>query len=305
MLKRVFLFIAMNIAIMLTVSISLFVISAVFGVNLTGYNTDIVSLALYSGVIGFSGAFISLALSRWMAKKSYGIEPIDPESLHTYDSESQAVYRSVERLSRAANIPMPEVGIYESSEANAFATGPSKSKSLVAVSRGLLETMTRDEIDGVIAHEVAHIANGDMVTMTLLQGVLNTMVVFLSRIIANFADSYFRSSDDESSGPSWIYFVVSIVLDILLGFLAHFVLMAFSRHREYRADAGSAQIGSTSNMIAALKKLQTLSHNPHTAATEKDPQVSMKISGGESWSEWFMSHPPLEKRIAALQNRSL
>lgn len=188
MFKRIGLFVLTNIAIMAMISIVLFIVSSVFGLRLSGYGTSMFELLIYSAIIGFTGSFISLAISRWIAKRSYNIELIDDKNLHKYNEKEQFIYKIVHRIAQNEHIITPEVGVYSSEEVNAFATGPSKNKALVAVSSELLNVMDKDEIEGVVAHEMAHILNGDMVTMTLLHGVLNTFVVFLSRLIAGAID---------------------------------------------------------------------------------------------------------------------
>ena len=214
-----------------------------------------------------------------MAKRSYDIQLIDEKNLHQYHEKEQFVYKIVHRIAQAEHIVTPEVGIYQSEEANAFATGPSKNKALVAVSIGLLDAMDKDEIEGVIAHEMAHILNGDMVTMTLMQGVVNTFVVFLSRLIAGAIDRALAGDNEESSGPSMTYFIASIVLDIIFGLLAQIVLMAFSRHREYRADAGSAKYAGKSKMVKALERLKEITEKTQIEPNEKEPMAAFKISG--------------------------
>lgn len=300
MFKRIFLFLLTNIAIIVVINIVLFVLSSVFGINITAYGFDYVSIFLFALVVWFTWSFISLAISKWMAKKAYGVQVLNKEELHGFDPKMRIVFDVVEDLSERHHIKMPEVGYYESSDPNAFATGPSKNNSLVAVSTGLLHSMDKDEIEWVIGHEMAHVLNGDMVTMTLLQWVLNTFVVFIARVVANIADK-FLSGDEESSGPSWVYFVVSIVMEILLGILASMIAMWFSRHREYRADAWSAMFLGKQKMIKslqALKKMQSL------AMGDDEKLASMKISTRKRW--WIMalfsSHPDLDDRIQALEN---
>ena len=214
-----------------------------------------------------------------MAKRSYDITLIDEKNLHQYSEKEQFIYKIVHRIAQIEHITTPEVGIYQSEEANAFATGPSKNKALVAVSSGLLYAMDKDEIEGVVAHEMAHILNGDMVTMTLMQGVVNTFVVFLSRLIAGVIDRALASNDRESSSPSIVYFLASIILDIIFGLLAQIILMAFSRHREYRADAGSAKYVGKTKMIKALEKLKEITERTHIEPNEKEPMAAFKISG--------------------------
>jgi heat shock protein HtpX len=240
--------------------------------------------------MGFGGAFISLLMSKWMAKMSTGAEVIT----QARNADEAWILETVQRLSQRAGIEMPEVAIYDG-EPNAFATGAFKNSALVAVSTGLLQGMTRDEVEAVLGHEIAHIANGDMVTLTLIQGVLNTFVVFLSRVIGYFVDSLTRSKDDESSGPGWGYYVTSIVLDIVLGFVASMIVAWFSRQREFRADEGSAQLlGQKQPMINALARLGQMQ-----AGTLPASVSAMGITG--DLSKLFASHPPLEERIAALQ----
>jgi heat shock protein HtpX len=240
--------------------------------------------------MGFGGAFISLLMSKWMAKMSTGAVVI----AQARNADEAWILETVQRLSQRAGIEMPEVAIYDG-EPNAFATGAFKNSALVAVSTGLLQGMTRDEVEAVLGHEIAHIANGDMVTLTLIQGVLNTFVVFLSRVIGYFVDSLTRSKDDTSSGPGWGYYVTSIVLDIVLGFVASMIVAWFSRQREFRADEGSAQLlGQKQPMINALARLGQMQ-----AGTLPASVSAMGITG--DLSKLFASHPPLEERIAALQ----
>jgi heat shock protein HtpX len=239
------------------------------------------------------GAFISLQLSRWIAKRATGVHLIDGR---TGDPQLDWLYQTVERLTRQANLPMPEVGVYNSGEVNAFATGPSKSRSLVAVSAGLMRAMRPEEIEGVLAHEVAHIANGDMVTMTLLQGVMNAFVMFFARVIA----SVITRSDDERRGGGGMYFLVVIVLQIVLGILASLVTAWFSRHREFRADAGGAHLAGRERMLGALRRLAA---NRELVDTQHQALATMKINDVPAWMVLFSTHPPLEQRIAALQNQ--
>lgn len=258
--------------------------------SLTGIQAqDATGLLLMAALFGFSGSLISLFLSKTMALRTVGAEVIkQPRN----DMERWLV-NTVRSQAERANLPMPDVAIYHSEDVNAFATGPSKNNSLVAVSTGLLRAMTQDEAEAVLAHEVAHIKNGDMVTMTLLQGVLNTFVIFVSRMIAKVVSS---NRDGESS--TGIYFLVSMVLEILFGFLASMIAMWFSRYREFRADAGSAELVGKHKMIAALQRLQRL-HEPQ----ELEGQLAAFAINGKrgGLAALFMSHPPLEKRIAALQ----
>jgi heat shock protein HtpX len=268
------------------------IVASLLGVNryLTANGLNLSALLGFSIIMGFGGAFISLLMSKWMAKMSTGAVVI----AQARNADEAWILETVQRLSQRAGIEMPEVAIYDG-EPNAFATGAFKNSALVAVSTGLLQGMTRDEVEAVLGHEIAHIANGDMVTLTLIQGVLNTFVVFLSRVIGYFVDSLTRSKDDESSGPGWGYYVTSIVLDIVLGFVASMIVAWFSRQREFRADEGSAQLlGQKQPMINALARLGQMQ-----AGTLPASVSAMGITG--DLSKLFASHPPLEERIAALQ----
>ncbi|NNH94721.1 protease HtpX [Pasteurella multocida] len=280
-MMRILLFLATNMAVLVVFNIIL---------SLTGIQAqDATGLLLMAALFGFSGSLISLFLSKTMALRAVGAEVIkQPRN----DMERWLV-NTVRSQAERANLPMPDVAIYHSEDVNAFATGPSKNNSLVAVSTGLLRAMTQDEAEAVLAHEVAHIKNGDMVTMTLLQGVLNTFVIFVSRMIAKVVSS---NRDGESS--TGIYFLVSMVLEILFGFLASMIAMWFSRYREFRADTGSAELVGKHKMIAALQRLQRL-HEPQ----ELEGQLAAFAINGKrgGLAALFMSHPPLEKRIAALQ----
>ncbi|MDW3681688.1 protease HtpX [Cupriavidus sp. CV2] len=291
-MKRVLLFLATNLAVMLVLSFT----ASLLGVNrfLTGNGLNLGMLLAFAALMGFGGSFISLLMSKTIAKWSTGAQVI------TQPSNGTEVWlvQTVQKLADRAGLPMPEVAIYEG-EANAFATGATKKSSLVAVSTGLLQTMSHDEVEAVLAHEVAHIANGDMVTLTLIQGVVNTFVIFLARIVGYFVDSMLRKNDEESSGPGIGYMITVVVCEIVFGILASIVVATFSRHREYRADAGAAKLmGSPTPMVAALRRL---------GGMEADglPQnmQAMGIAGGKSWLSLFSSHPPIEQRIAALQAR--
>jgi heat shock protein HtpX len=245
----------------------------------------------FAAIMGFGGAFISLLISKPMAKWTTGAQVINqPQS-----ADEAWLLDTVRQLSQRAQLDMPEVAIYEG-EPNAFATGAFRNSALVAVSTGLLQGMTREEVEAVLAHEVAHIQNGDMVTLTLVQGVLNTFVVFLSRVIGYAVDSFLRKNDEQNTGPGIAYYVTSIVLDIVLGIAASIVVAWFSRQREFRADAGAAALmGRKQPMVNALQRLQ------HMQSEGLPPSLqAMGISGG--LGKMFSSHPPLEERIAALQN---
>ncbi|MGQ9724142.1 MAG: protease HtpX [Tepidimonas sp.] len=287
-MKRILLLVLTNIAVMAVLLIT----TRILGVDrfLTANGLNVTALAIFSLVIGFGGAFISLLMSKPMAKWTTGMVIINQPS----NADEAWIVETVRRFADKAGIGMPEVGIYEG-DPNAFATGAFKNDALVAVSTGLLRNMTREEVEAVIGHEVAHIANGDMVTMTLIQGVLNTFVVFLSRVIGFVVDSFLRRGDSENSGPGIGYLVTSIVMEILLGFLAAIIVAWFSRQREFRADAGAAALmGRKQPMINALARLGGL----EPGALPQGMQA-LGITGGIG--KLFSTHPPIEERIAALQ----
>jgi heat shock protein HtpX len=287
-MKRILLFVVTNLAIIVALSIVLSLL------GITGYvregQLDIGALLVFCFAWGMGGAFISLLISRAIAKWMMGVKLVDGRS---GNAELDWLHQTVHRLTQQANLPMPEVGFYESPEVNAFATGPSKRRSLVAVSSGLLRTMRREEVEGVLAHEVAHIQNGDMVTMTLIQGVVNAFVMFLARIIA-FA---VRQGSD-SRNAYFLSFVVMIVLQIVFGFLGMIVVAWFSRAREFRADAGGAALAGRGSMVAALRRLM----DTRQLVDNREPALAtLKISGGRSWMALVSTHPPLEARIRALE----
>ena len=286
-MKRIMLFVMTNIAVMVVVGI----VTSLLGVGrYTGTNTG--QLMIFSLVVGFSGAIISLLMSKSMAKMSMGLKIINQPA----NADEAWIVDTVRKFADKSGIGMPEVAIYEG-EPNAFATGAFKNSALVAVSTGLLQGMTREEVEAVIGHEVAHVANGDMVTMALIQGVMNTFVVFASRVIGSLVDGFLRRNNDESSGPGIGYYVTTIVLDIVFGFLAGIVVAWFSRQREFRADAGAAQLmGNPRHMIAALQRLGGM--HAEGAAMPKN-LAAMGIAGGIG--KLFSTHPPMEQRIAALQ----
>jgi len=297
-MKRVFLFVALNILVVVTISILLSVLG--IGPYITAYGLNYYSLMAFCLLWGMAGAFISLALSRIMAKWMMGVRLIDQNSR---DSQERLLVQSVYRLARAAGLStMPEVGVYESPEVNAFATGPTRARSLVAVSRGLLDRMNHEEVEGVLGHEIAHVANGDMVTMTLLQGVVNAFAMFLSRAIAYAISQAMRSDRDErSSGPTFLTFIIQMVLQVVFLILGSMLVAWFSRYREYRADAGGARLAGRTSMIRALQRLQS-----YQGLEDKEAQAamaSMKISSKPSGClRLFSTHPPLEERIERLQN---
>jgi len=289
--KRVLLFVTVNILIMVTLTTVMGVLGV--GPYLTKQGLNYESLAIFCLLWGFGGAFISLGLSRIMAKWMMGVQIID-SSMN--QPELQSLVSRVHQLSKAAGLNiMPEVGIYDSPEINAFATGPTKNRSLVAVSSGLLNSMNKQEVDGVLAHEVAHIANGDMVTMTLVQGVVNAFVMFFARVAGYFASQFV----EEEKRPM-VQFGIVLALEIILGMLGMIVVSAFSRMREYRADQGGAKLSGRDNMIAALERLK---RNYERTVMEDQPALAtMKISGKTGgFAKWFSTHPDLDDRIVRLK----
>ena len=288
-MKRIFLFVLTNLAVVVVLGI----VASLLGVNrfLTPQGLNLGMLLGFALVIGFGGAIISLLISKPVAKWSAGVRIIkEPQN-----ADEAWIVETVRKLADKAQIGMPEVGIFDG-EPNAFATGAFKNSALVAVSTGLLQGMTREEIEAVIGHEVAHIANGDMVTMALIQGVMNTFVVFLSRVIGYAVDSFLRKGSDNNSGPGMGYYISTIVLDIVLGFAAAIVVAWFSRHREFRADAGAARLmGRTQPMMNALARLGGMVPGELPKSVQ-----AMGITGGIG--QLFSTHPPIEERIAALQN---
>lgn len=298
--KRIMLFLLTNILVMTTIVIVWSVITSFTDINASYISADgsigYGSLMVFSLIVGFTGAFISLAMSRWMAKTMMKVKVIDPNNIQS--QREQMVYEKVERLSRTAGLAhTPEVGIYPSKEVNAFATGPTKKRSLVAVSAGLLDTMDDDAVEGIIAHEVAHVANGDMVTMTLLQGIVNTFVVFFSRIIAIIVSRLVRSE------LQWIVqFAAIIVFQILFSILGSLVVSAYSRHREYHADRGGADLAGRDKMTHALRSLQMYVDRATVQDRTDDAAIqTMKINGKGGMMALFSSHPPLEDRISNLE----
>lgn len=290
--KRIFLFLLTNLAVVVVLSIvlSLLGVDRYFGPG----GIDFQALAVFCFVWGMGGAFISLQMSRFIAKQATGAKLVDGR---TGSEELDWLYAAVGRLTQQANLPMPEVAVYESGEVNAFATGPSKSRSLVAVSTGLLQSMRREEIEGVLAHEVSHIGNGDMVTMTLLQGVINAFVMFVARAIAYILTQ--RGGRDDSRGSSYMAtWLVTMVLQIVLGILGSLVTAWFSRQREFRADRGGATLAGRDRMIGALRRLAA---NRELVDTRHQALATLKINGTKGWMVFFSTHPPLEARIAALE----
>jgi heat shock protein HtpX len=292
-MKRVFLFVLTNIAILIVLSIAV----RLLGLDryLTESGISYGGLLVFAAIFGMGGSFISLAISKWSAKRMVGAHVITQPGTPT----ERWLVETVARQAQAAGIGMPEVAVYDAPEVNAFATGMRRDSALVAVSTGLLNAMDRDEAEAVLAHEVSHVANGDMVTLALIQGVLNTFVIFFSRVIGHTVDkAVFRS--ERGNGPG--YFIVSLVAQLVLGVLASIIVMWFSRQREFRADAGSANLAGRNKMIAALQRLQA----QRGATTLPERMAAFGISGplAHGLKRLFMTHPPLEERIAALQSRA-
>lgn len=291
-MKSAFLLIATNIAVIVVLGIvmRLLGVDSLLAESGTGLNYQ--SLLIFAAVFGFGGAFISLAISKWMAKRSTGAQVIENPTTPTERWLVQTVQRQAER----AGIGMPEVAIFDAPEPNAFATGMSRNNSLVAVSTGLLANMTQDEIEAVLGHEVSHVANGDMVTMTLIQGVVNTFVIFVARIVGFFVDRVLLKNEE---GLGIGYYLTSMAAEVIFGILASTITAWFSRQREFRADIGGAELAGRHKMVAALQRLQQASGEAQLPAEIQ----ALGISGGGGLSDLFRSHPPLDVRIAALQQR--
>lgn len=288
-MKRIFLFLATNLAVMIVLAIVLNLVFAFTGLD----SQSIGGLLVLAAVFGFGGSFISLAMSKWIAKRSTGAKVIVKPS-----NETEAwLLSTVSLQAKKAGVNCPEVAIYNAPDMNAFATGMNKNKALLAVSTGLLNNMTRDETEAVLAHEMSHIASGDMVTLTLIQGVVNTFVIFIARLLAGVIDNFLSNSDEESSGHGFSYFIIVMVLEVIFGILASTIVMYYSRQREFSADSGSAALVGKQKMIAALQRLQK-GAEPHLEGSMMAFGISGKRSGG-----LFMSHPPIEKRIEALQKQ--
>lgn len=292
-MKRILLFLATNLAIVLVLSITLRLLGFERILDEQGVGLDINSLLIFAAVFGFGGSLISLAMSKWTAKRMTGAQVIDVPR----NAQEHWLFTTVQRQAQAAGIGMPEVAIYEASDVNAFATGMSKNDALVAVSTGLLNNMNQDEAEAVLAHEISHITNGDMVTLALIQGVVNTFVMFFSRVIGHAVDRVIFKTE-EGHGPA--FWVTTIVAELLLGILATIIVMWFSRQREFRADAGGASLAGKNKMIAALRRLQI---NSQQQAQLPDQLAAFAISsdGSSSLSNLFRTHPSLEERIAALE----
>jgi heat shock protein HtpX len=292
-MKRVLLFLGTNLAILVVLSITLSILGVDTLLQENGVDLNLQAVLIFAAVFGMGGSFISLAMSKWMAKRAMGVQVIE----RPRNPAEQWLVETVRRQAKEAGIGMPEVGVFDSPQPNAFATGMNKNNSLVAVSTGLLQHMTEDEVEAVLGHEVAHVANGDMVTLALIQGVINTFVIALSRVIGHVVDRVVFKTE-RGYGPA--YFITVIVAEIFLAVLASIIVMWFSRQREFRADAGGARLAGRGKMIAALRRLQQASQ-PQDLPGQL---AAFGISGGigEGLKKLFMSHPPLSERIAALES---
>ncbi len=288
-MMRILLFLGTNLAVILVLTVAMQLLGIESLLQQNGVDLDLTALLIYSAVIGFAGSFISLFLSKWMAKRSMGVRIIE----RPRDPMEQWLLDTVARLAQQAGIGMPEVGIFNSSSPNAFATGWNRNNALVAVSAGLLNGMTRDEVEAVLGHEISHVANGDMVTLTLIQGVVNTFVIFISRVIGHVVDRVVFKVE-RGHGPA--FWITAFIAEMVLGILASMIVMWFSRYREFRADAGGARLAGRQKMIAALRRLQQ-AHEPQPLP---DEMAAFGITGGKV-AKLFSSHPPLEQRIAALE----
>lgn len=291
-MKRIFLFLVTNMAIVLVLGITLRLLGFESILDQQGIGLDINSLLLFAAVFGFGGSLISLLLSKWTAKRFTGARVIESPS----NNSERWLVETVRRQAQKAGIGMPEVAIFESPDVNAFATGASRNNALVAVSTGLLNAMTEDEAEAVLGHEISHVANGDMITLALIQGVVNTFVMFLSRVVGHVVDRVVFKTE-RGHGPA--FWITTIIAEIVLGILASMIVMWFSRRREFRADAGGASLAGRQKMIAALQRLQQSSNQPHLP----DQLAAFGIAGGigSGLKRLFMTHPPLSERIAALK----
>jgi len=293
-MKRIVLFVATNVAVLAVIYLVLNILGVEQVLTANGTQLDLGALLVFSAVVGFSGSLISLAMSKWMAKMSTGAHVIDTPR----NSAESWLKSTVHRFADEAGIGRPEVAIYDSPDVNAFATGPTRNNALVAVSTGLLQRLSEREVEAVLGHEVSHIANGDMVTLTLIQGVVNTFVIFLSRVVGFVVDRVLLRNE-RGTGPG--FFIASFVAQILLGILATMIVMWFSRQREFRADAGGAKLAGRESMIRALEGLRRSTQPAHLPEAMR----AFGIAGGRAGlGRLFMSHPPLEERIAALQRAS-
>ncbi len=291
-MKRVFLFLATNIAIMVVLSITLRLFGFEGILDERGVDLNMNALVIFAGIFGMGGSFISLAISKWTAKRMTGAKVIESPANET----ERWLLDTVKRQAQKAGVGMPEVAIYNAPDPNAFATGMWRNNALVAVSSGLMQGMTRDEVEAVLAHEISHVANGDMVTLALIQGVVNTFVIVLSRVIGHFVDRVILKNE-RGHGPG--FWITAIVAELVLGILASIIVMWFSRQREFRADAGAARLAGPGKMVAALRRLQTSVGQPHLPDQLAAFAISGQISRG--LKRLFMTHPPLEERIAALE----
>lgn len=292
-MKRILLFLATNLAVVLLLG----TVARLLGVDRFLYQSglNLPSLLVFAAIFGMGGSLISLLMSKWIAKSSVGAQVIEQPRTQA----ERWLVETVQRQARAAGIGMPEVALYDSPEPNAFATGANRNAALVAVSTGLLEQMSADEVEAVLGHEVSHVANGDMVTLSLIQGVLNTFVIVLSRVVGYLVDQFL--SRGENRGPGIGYWITSMILEIVFGLLASLIVMWFSRHREFHADAGGARLAGRGKMIAALERLQQL-HEPSQLPSQ---MAAFGINGGlgDGLRKLLMTHPPLEERIAALRRQ--
>jgi len=293
-MKRIGLFIVTNLAILVVLSVVLRLLGVDSLLAENGSDLNIQALLIFSAVVGMTGSFISLAMSKWSAKRMTGAKVITQPQNKT----QQWLLATVEKLAAQAGIKMPEVAIYESPDVNAFATGMSRNSALVAVSSGLIESMKMDEAEAVLAHEISHVANGDMVTLALIQGVVNTFVIFASRVVGHIIDRVVLKNE---RGYGIGYFIATMVAQVVFGILASTIVMYFSRQREFKADAGAAELAGSQKMIAALQRLQAI----HQPSRLPEQMAAFGINGGmaEGFKKLFLSHPPLEERIAALRER--
>lgn len=289
-MKRILLFLATNLAVVLVLGVVLNLIFAATGLN----SSSIGGLLVLAAVFGFGGSLISLAMSKGIAKRSVGAQVIGQPA----NSREQWLLETVSRQAKQAGIGMPEVAVYHSPDINAFATGAKRDSALVAVSSGLLDSMTQDEAEAVLAHEVSHIANGDMVTLTLIQGVVNTFVIFFARLVAGVIDNFLSGDEEGEGGLGFLGYMATVfVMEMLFGVLASVIVMWFSRQREFRADQGGASLAGKQKMIAALERLKQ-AHEPKLEGT----LLAFGINGKKGLTQLFLSHPPLEQRIASLRN---
>lgn len=292
-MKRIFLLVATNVAILLVLSVTLRLLGVDRILNEQGTGLDLNALLIFSAVLGFAGSLFSLAISKWIAKRSMGVRVIEQPR----NASEAWLVETVRRQAQAAGIGMPEVGVFDSPDMNAFATGPRRNNALVAVSTGLLSGMSQREAEAVLAHEVSHVANGDMVTLTLIQGVVNTFVIFLSRVIGYTVDRVVFKTE-RGHGPAFL--ITVIIAQLVLGILASMIVMWFSRWREFRADAGGAHLAGRESMIGALERLRQRHAAPLPDSMQAFGISNNKIASGVR--RLFMTHPPLEERIAALRN---